>query len=332
MKGNHLRIILQYSASLILLALFTVGCSTPQKPSQQPTIIAAGSTSTSLPMTSTSTPAPHDATPTEIIPTTELMPTPKPVYDPNIPDSWKSLPVIPTTVSDRVHQIYEIGKKSGLNQHAFSKVGDCETYSPYFLAPFDLGPSGYDLGGYSSLEKLITFYEGSFSRQSLAAKQGFSVSSVLSSFWADPQRCKPNESPLICEIRVQKPAIMLVMFGTNDVKTSSREAFEKNLKLLLDWTIKNNVVPVLATKADNLELDGSINAIIARVAYEYELPVWNYWRALQELPDGGLEADQTHLTYAQPFFNNPENMQKGWPVRNLTALLVLEKLTNELEK
>ncbi len=63
------------------------------------------------------------------------------------------------------------------------------------------------------------------------------------------------------------------MFGTNDVNTSSRAKFEANLRYLLDITIANKVVPVLVTKADNLEGDGSINAIIARVAYEYEIPL-----------------------------------------------------------
>jgi lysophospholipase L1-like esterase len=123
---------------------------------------------------------------------------------------------------------------------------------------------------------------------------------------------------------------MLVMFGTNDVNTSSRSQFEKNLKRLLDIAIANNVVPVLVTKADNLEGDGSINAIIARVAYEYEIPLLNLWRAMHEIPDSGLQQDQVHLTYAQPFFDSPENMQKGWPVRNLTALQMLAFLDEQL--
>ena len=124
---------------------------------------------------------------------------------------------------------------------------------------------------------------------------------------------------------------MLVMFGTNDVNTSSRAGFEANLRRLLDIALRNNVVPVLVTKADNLEGDGSINAIIARVAYEYELPLLNLWRAMQDLPDGGLEPDQIHLTYAQPFFDEPANMLMGWPVRNLVTLQMLEFLHNELE-
>lgn len=311
------------SASLLLLALVMAACTSAQPVTPSPTEVATVPTATPTLM-------PILITPTSI-PTSGTTPSPA-SYDPNLPDSWKTLPVIPETVSQRMKELYETGKTSGLNQNHFSKVGDCETYTDYFLAPFDLKPSGYRLGEYTSLKLVITKYAGSFSRRSLAAERGFSVASVLSPTWADRKQCRANETPLICEIRVYKPAIMLVMFGTNDVKNSSRSAFEKNLKLLLDFAIKNKVVPVLATKADNLEGDGSINAIIARVGYEYQVPVWNYWRAMQDLPGNGLEEDQIHLTYAQPFFDSPENMQKGWPVRNLTALQALEKVTQELEK
>ncbi len=50
---------------------------------------------------------------------------------------------------------------------------------------------------------------------------------------------------------------------------------------------------------------------------------------MQEIPAGGLKPDQIHLTYAQPFFDSPENMQMGWPVRNLTDLQMLDFLDNE---
>ncbi len=273
---------------------------------------------------------------------TSLLPTAEPVatatvevespaaYDPSVPDSWKDLPIIPASLSPFAQDLYTQGIDGGLHQDAFSKVGDCETSAEYFLAPFDMKETGYRLGEYSSLETVIQKYEGSFERRSLAAKSGFSVASVLSPIWADSTLCKSEESPIVCEIRIHKPAIVLIMFGTNDVNTSSRAQFEINLKRLLDITIANKVVPVLVTKADNLEGDGSINAIIARVAHEYEIPLMNFWRAMQQIPGGGLKPDQFHLTYAQPFFDSPENMQMGWPVRNLTTLQMLAFLDQQL--
>ena len=251
-------------------------------------------------------------------------------YDPSDPDSWKDLPVIPESLSPFVHDLYNQGKGSGLNQEAFSKAGDCETSTDYFLAPFDMSERGYRLGEYSSLETVILKYAGSFERRSLSAKSSFSAASVLSPIWADASLCQSEESPIVCEIRIHRPAIMLVMFGTNDVNTSSRAKFEANLRYLLEIAIANNVVPVLVTKADNLEGDDSINAIIARLAWEYEIPLMNFWRAMQQIPGGGLKPDQIHLTYAQPFFDSPENMQMGWPVRNLTALQMLAFLDEQL--
>ena len=257
-------------------------------------------------------------------------PTPS-TYDPASPDSWQNLPVIPENVSQRVRDLYKKGKSSGLNQTAFSKVGDCETFSPYFLAPFDMSGKGYRLGNYESLAPIISTYQGSFERVSMAAKSGFSVASVLSPLWADTTLCKVDETPLVCEIRIHKPAVMLVMFGTNDVKTSSPAGFETNLKRLLDIALLNNVVPVLVTKADNIEGDHSMNAIIARVAYEYDLPLFNLWRAMQDLPNAGMQPDGIHLTYAQPYLDLPENMLMGWPVRNLATLQMLDFLHSQLE-
>ncbi len=253
------------------------------------------------------------------------------VYDPSLPGSWMYLPVIPDQLSQRVRDLYEKGKTSGLNQNAFSKVGDCDTSSPYFLAPFDMSASGFRLGEYSSLAEVIKYYGGSFDRVSLAAKPGASITTVFSSIQADPFQCRANETPLVCEIRNHRPAIMFVMFGTNDVKTNSPAGFEANLKRLVDIALRNNIVPVLVTKADNLEGDNSMNAIIVSVANEYELPVLNLWRAMQDLPNAGLKPDGIHLTYAQPYFDLPENMQMGWPVRNLVTLQMLEFLHTELE-
>ena len=48
------------------------------------------------------------------------------------------------------------------------------------------------------------------------------------------------------------------------------------------------VVPILATKADNREKDERINRDMAMLAAEYDLPLWNFWAALSDLPDRGL--------------------------------------------
>jgi len=65
-------------------------------------------------------------------------------------------------------------------------------------------------------------------------------------------------------------------------------------------------------------------AAIVRVAADYDVPLWNFWLAVQPLPGHGLTEDAFHLSYARNFFDDPVRMQSAWPVRNLTALQSLE--------
>jgi hypothetical protein len=57
---------------------------------------------------------------------------------------------------------------------------------------------------------------------------------------------------------------------------------------------------------------------------EYDLPLWNFWLALQPLPDHGLQPDDAHITWGYNLFDEPLEMERGWPIRNLTALQSLD--------
>ena len=244
--------------------------------------------------------------------------TPKPTL---VPDAWMALPVVPA-VSPRVKEIYERGLELGNNPRAFSKVGDCGSTPAWFLGDFDRGPRYYSLGDYQSLAGIIQEFQGSFARTSLAAKSGFNASSVFAPLWANRKFCDSNETPLACEYRLHRPVIAFITLGTNDVW--HRDTFEAQIRRIIEFSIENGVVPILATKADDEEGDGSINATIAVLALEYEIPLWNYWLAVQPLPDHGLQDDQAHITWGPNRFDDPLAMEKGWPVRNLTALQVLD--------
>ena len=144
---------------------------------------------------------------------------------------------------------------------------------------------------------------------------------MFAPIWADRTQCAADETPLACEYRIHRPSIALITLGTNDVW--HQDTFEGQMRAIIEFSIQKGVLPVLATKADNDEGDGSINATIARLAQEYDIPLWNYWRALQPLPDHGLQSDGAHLTWGPNRFNDPKAMESGWAVRNLTALQVL---------
>jgi hypothetical protein len=238
------------------------------------------------------------------------------------PDAWQQLPVIPQQISDASRQIYLRGLEMGNNPHAFSKVGDCGSTPSWFLGDFDRGPKYYRLGDYQELTQVIQFFQGSFGRTSLAAKSGFNASSVLTALWADRSQCESKETPLACEYRLNRPSFSLITLGTNDVW--HQDVFEDRMRQIIEFSMEKGIVPILATKADNREGDGKINATIARLAVEYDLPLWNYWRAVQDLPDQGLQPDQAHLTWGPNRFDDPQAMQTGWTQRNLTALQVLD--------
>jgi len=239
------------------------------------------------------------------------------------PEAWKELPIIPV-IGPNVVKIYQRGIELGNNPQSFSKIGDCGSTPAWFLGDFDRGPRFYSLGEYQNLNAVIEAFHGSYSRTSLAAKSGFNASSIFSALWADPKQCQSGESPLACEYRVNRPVIAFIMLGSNDV--FHPKEFEPQMRKIIEDSILQGVIPVLSTKADNTEGDGSINSTIARLAQEYDIPLWNYWRAVQDLPDKGLQSDQVHLTWGPNRFDDALTMTRAWPVRNLTALQTLDAI------
>ena len=250
------------------------------------------------------------------------MPSPAPALPPS---DWKNWPVTPV-VSQEAVAIYQKGLAMGNDPTAFSKVGDCQNITNYFLGIFD-DPQKYRLGPYSSLQPVIDQFKGSFSRNSLAVKGGFNVAAVLNPIYADPSVCNKNETPLACEFRLHKPSIVIISMETWWAKRPA-SIYEKYLRQIVDFSIQQGTLPILATKADNLEGDESINASIAQVAYDDHIPLWNFWRAVQPLPYHGLtpeDPDHFHLTGldSKNDFDDPKMMLTAWPVRNLTALEAL---------
>jgi hypothetical protein len=248
-------------------------------------------------------------------------------------DEWMTLPVVPL-VSNTVIEIYRRGLKLGNDPNAFSKVGDCQVSTDYFLVDFD-HPKQYSLGTeYAYLQPTIDYYHGSFSRQSLAVKDGFNVAAVLSSMRADPKQCNQSETPLACEIRLNHPSVILISMETNfNLQTATK--YGGYMRQIVEYSISQGVVPILATKADNVEGDNSINAEIAAIASEYDVPLWNFWAAVQSLPNNGFDTglnDGFHLSFSRNFFDNPKNMLSAWPWRNLTALQALDAVRNGLNK
>jgi hypothetical protein len=253
------------------------------------------------------------------------------------PIDWMSLPIIPI-VSQNARQIYQHGLGLGNDPHAFSKIGDCQSISTYFLSYFDL-PGYYDLGDNSSMQETIDWYSGSFSRDSLAVKSGFNAAAILSPLRADSKQCNPNENPVACEFRLNRPSVAII--SLEEWWAGHPENYETYMRRIIEYSIQQGVVPIIATKADNLEGNNLINQTIANLAQEYDIPLWNFWSAVQPLPNHGLisndssgEVDMFHLTHSNEyyFYNDPSANQSGWSVRNLTALQSLDAVRRDLSE
>lgn len=248
-----------------------------------------------------------------------------------LPEQWQEWPVIPI-LSARARALYQAGLARGNNPQAFSKIGDCQNITSHFLGAFD-DSQLYKLGPrFEPLQPVITQFKGMFNRESAAVRSGFNVAAVLTSIQADPAICQSGENPVTCELRLNRPSIVLISMETWWAKKPAQE-YEKYMRQILGLVIDQKALPILATKADNLEGDGSVNAALARLAYEYDIPLWNFWKAVQPLPGGGVTEDGFHLTHASdrpddPLFyqrlSEPAAWTFGWPVRNITALQALD--------
>jgi hypothetical protein len=63
----------------------------------------------------------------------------------------------------------------------------------------------------------------------------------------------------------------------------------------VEYSLERNVLPVLATDAYGAEEDFPLNQIMAQIAYDYDIPLWNFWAAVQDLPNHGLKEDNFHI-------------------------------------
>jgi hypothetical protein len=272
--------------------------------------------------------ATHISLQTSIPPTTTIQPVPTPTSTESAVismvascDDWQSWPVIPG-VSEAARGLYQRGQVGGNNAHAFSKIGDGEISTEWFFTAFDLGEPYYDLGPYQDLRPVIEHFAGSFGRMGMAARRGFNTQKILNASMSDAALCESGESPVTCELRLHRPAFALLSLGTNQVWKP--DEFESGMRQILDILLSQNVVPILSTKGDNLEGDHRINRTIACLAQEYDLPLWNFWVAIQPLPDHGLQPDLEHLTYGMTDFDDERALRSAWTHRNLTALQALD--------
>jgi len=243
----------------------------------------------------------------------EFTPTPTPLSA----EEWKAWPEMPV-VSDRAKAIYWNGVANGTDPNAFSVLGDCQSLPDAFLGRFDKDPETAEVLD-DDLQLIVSHFSGSFGRSSPTVKNGSSAGGMLWAAWNDnPEKlCEVGETPIDCELRTHNPSIVFINLGTHWEARNSRY-----VSLLIEKIIAHGALPVLATKADNLELDERVNREMAELALQYDIPLWNFWTVVKDLPDHALTESSDYMLLNE----------EGLELRRISALKALNSVWEQVNE
>ena len=253
-------------------------------------------------------------------------PTPIPILVNGIPTN--EFVILSSAVLAHSRQIFAKGQEMGRDPHVFSKVGDSVALTTHFLNKFD--DDLYKLGEYADLQHVIDHFAGSYGRYGVAIRVGLHAYAILDPAWASKKWCEPNESMLACEIRLNNPSILIIRVGSND--NIRADSFDKTMREVVQQTIDSGVIPVIATKADRFEgFDDRNNQILRQITADFHIPLWDFDHIADTLPNRGLGPDRIHLTLStNNDYTQPQTFQLGYPVSDLTALLMLDALLTQV--
>ncbi len=268
----------------------------------------------------------------------EAITNPQPVEFVSLPTPEGGVQVVASAGGGGARTIYVNGQAAGNQRNVFSKVGDSLTDTPNFLRAI---VNSYNLRDYGYLLPTIQFFMGGtalagnpFNSASISSRASWGTVSALDPGSADPGRCNPGETPVACEMRVVKPAVALVMIGTNDSPAYPADVFGERLRQIVETCIQYNVVPILSTLPPRAEFNDNIiayNQVITSMANSYGVPLTDLYSALINLPNHGYGDDGIHLSVppggvpATVDFTSA-NLQYGSTVRNLTTLQILDSV------
>lgn len=192
------------------------------------------------------------------------------------------------TLGPRAKSLYQQAIKSRRDGRMFTIAGDSNSTWQRNIGRIAAG--NFSFGKFSHLRNVVSRFDPSFARVSAAVGGGFRAADMF-----DPDKsqtkskeCKPDEGMFACELRLSNAAIVFIQLGTGD-KFVWRD-YEANLRRMIEHALANNVLPVLVTKADDLEsIQGGasfnfINDTIRKLAAEYQLPLEDFYAASRTLP------------------------------------------------
>ena len=265
---------------------------------------------------------------------------------------WQGLPVAPAlspTLAGHLEKIASRGERLGNHPGVFAKIGDSITASPSFLQA--LACRRPQLGEWSELRATLGFFgrtsvprgaeeaqcavSNSYSRLGVAAVGGWRAADALLPRESFPE-CEGLPA-VICELRLLRPSVALIMFGTNDLEDVTPNRFRLDLARIARLVSGEGTIPVISTippraRRSFAQRVERFNAEIAGLAENRVLPLWNYWRQMAgpEAPGGVLSPDGVHPSVLCPPCTaidfRPLGLRQGYALRNLGALRILDRL------
>jgi hypothetical protein len=187
----------------------------------------------------------------------------------------------------RAQRVYQQSLMSGHDPALFTLAGDSNSNPLVFLDRITTG--AFDFTAFPGLRQTVIRFTPSFTHTSVAVGGGFRAADMM-----DPLRtigydeCRTGEGLFNCELRTSNASIVFILLGTGD-KFAWRD-FEASYRSLIEYALKSNVLPVLVTKADDIESIqggasyGYIDSVIRRLAGEYQMPLIDLWAATRDLP------------------------------------------------
>ncbi|HQZ99462.1 MAG TPA: SGNH/GDSL hydrolase family protein [Thermoflexales bacterium] len=211
---------------------------------------------------------------------------PVPTFPENAASSPRTAPNWIPAIAQKWRAMYARAAVKGRDPRMFTVAGDSNSEYWWMMHPIANGQ--FDFSQTPDLRAVAQRFAPSFNREDMAAKGGFRAAGMFLPELTDKKICGPKEGLYECELRVSKASVVFILVGTGD-HFQWRE-YEGNLRRMVDTAIALGVVPVLSTKADDLEewQGGAphdyINSVIRRVAAAYGLPLIDLYAGTRGLP------------------------------------------------
>jgi hypothetical protein len=247
-----------------------------------------------------------------------------------------AIPIIPH-ISSAMRDVYALGQELGNDSHTVTKVGDSLSAGDGYLTV--MSNDNYDLNPYDYLEETFLYFRDSLAEHNVAAHIGMSSLVVFDPMWADAELCESDESPLECEYRRKHPAIAMIMFGPNDVRSMDADTYTEQMSQIVEDTLAMGIIPVLSTFSCDPDEEFfwqsiNFNLALIDIANEYYVPLVNLWAAARVLPEYGLDEDRIHLLtsgFDHLYYATGHEAWYGVSLQNLLALRTWYEIYNALE-